>query len=486
MLSKHSGIEIPQDNPFVNDKLKRKIIVENLTRLVESTNQPFVISIEAPWGWGKTTFIKMWKTFLESIGHTSLYFNAWETDFVEDPLIAFVGEISKAIDQSASKAKINNHLKKLQEIGGKLVRRALPITIQIATHGLLSQESIKQTSNAIFTSGDEIAKFASEIAEGKIKQYENDKKGISEFKKELGIFATSIFKEKKPPLVFFIDELDRCRPDFAVSLLERIKHLFSTEGVVFILAIDRDQITYSIKSIYGGEMKADGYLRRFIDFSVRLPMPSTDSFCESLYNHFHLDEVFGKQKLPYTDSFIRTISALAEIYQFSPRIIEQCFTEINIVLRTAPEKPEHFSEFLAFFIALKAHDITTYAALKSELGREKIDEILKKLNADLGSIKSDLDWLLPAIEAHMYMSFLSYDENMKLISEFRERQNNGNGSESHHAKRIVGLLEKYLLYTTGNFRPIIKDILSWMDIVGQLKFEDTDPQKLNAGNTRST
>ena len=62
MLTKHTEIEIPPDNPFANDQLERKKIAENLTHLVESTNQPFVISIEAPWGWGKTTFINMWKS----------------------------------------------------------------------------------------------------------------------------------------------------------------------------------------------------------------------------------------------------------------------------------------------------------------------------------------------------------------------------------------------------------------------------------------
>ena len=95
MLTKNNAIEIPSDNPFANDKLERKNFAENLTQLISSTNQPFVISIEAPWGWGKTTFINMWKKQLDTLGYTCLYFNAWESDFVEDPLIAFVGEVGK-------------------------------------------------------------------------------------------------------------------------------------------------------------------------------------------------------------------------------------------------------------------------------------------------------------------------------------------------------------------------------------------------------
>lgn len=154
MLTKHTDIDIPVDKPFTNDKLDRIKISENLTRLVQSTKQPFVISIEAPWGGGKTTFIKMWKTQLEILGHTCLYFNAWENDFVEDPLIAFVGEISKEINQKKIKGKVSSHLNKLKSIGGKLTRRVIPLTIQIATQGLINQETLKKTSEILFENSE--------------------------------------------------------------------------------------------------------------------------------------------------------------------------------------------------------------------------------------------------------------------------------------------------------------------------------------------
>ena len=69
MLQKNSELTIPLNNPFQNDQLDRNKIADNLTLLVQSTTQPFVISIQAPWGWGKSTFIKMWKAQLESVGH---------------------------------------------------------------------------------------------------------------------------------------------------------------------------------------------------------------------------------------------------------------------------------------------------------------------------------------------------------------------------------------------------------------------------------
>jgi predicted KAP-like P-loop ATPase len=87
MLKKLTEIEVRAESPFANDALERKQSIERLTSLVESTEQPFVLSVEAPWGWGKTTFIRMWKTHLESNGHICLHFNAWENDFVDDPLV---------------------------------------------------------------------------------------------------------------------------------------------------------------------------------------------------------------------------------------------------------------------------------------------------------------------------------------------------------------------------------------------------------------
>ncbi|NWF63404.1 MAG: hypothetical protein HXY38_03775 [Chloroflexi bacterium] len=144
MLQKNPKLTIPLNNPFQNDQLERDKVADNLTLLAQSTTQPFVISLQAPSGWGKTTFIKMWKAQMEVQGHICFYFNAWENDFVSDPLIAFVGEINKTVADKSLTAQVNSQLKKLQNFGGKLVRRAPPLTIQIATQGLLPKNRSKK------------------------------------------------------------------------------------------------------------------------------------------------------------------------------------------------------------------------------------------------------------------------------------------------------------------------------------------------------
>lgn len=354
MLTKNNDISIPFDNPFVNDQLERKKIVENLSKLIYSTKQSFVISLEAPWGFGKTTFIRMWKSYLESKGNTCIYFNAWETDFVEDPLISFVGEISKFINDRKSNSKIKSQLRKLQDVSGKIAKRVLPITIQIATQGVLSQDSVKKFSEVIFSSSDEVAGFFSELAKEKILQYENDKKGIDDFKQELEKFAALVVDEageNKSPLVIFIDELDRCNPVFALALLERIKHFFSVNGIVFVLGIDRRQLEYSAQSVYGQKMEVDGYLRKFIDYSYKLPTPTNEAFARYLFDKFDLGEFVSNELKNLT---IRTFSRLANVFNFSLRVQEQCFTEINLVLRTS-RKGDPKPIILAFLVTLRAH-----------------------------------------------------------------------------------------------------------------------------------
>src|SRR5690242_5599096 len=101
-----------------------------------------------------------------------------------------------------------------------------------------------------------ISKLLEEVAEERIQAYEQEKRGTKAFRDSLTEFAVLAANadDRRGPVVFFVDELDRCRPDYAVALLERIKHLFNVEGVVFVLSIDRQQLVNSVKAIYGEAM----------------------------------------------------------------------------------------------------------------------------------------------------------------------------------------------------------------------------------------
>ncbi|MFX2103355.1 P-loop NTPase fold protein, partial [Acinetobacter baumannii] len=98
-----------------------------------------------------------------------------------------------------------------------------------------------------------------------VDNYENEKKSLEYFKSQLA----EITKDLEKPLVFIVDELDRCKPEFAIRLIERIKHFFDIPKVVFILAVNKKQLEESINSFYGFTSSSK-YLEKFIDITVLL------------------------------------------------------------------------------------------------------------------------------------------------------------------------------------------------------------------------
>ena len=95
------------------------------------------------------------------------------------------------------------------------------------------------------------------------------------------------------PLVIMIDELDRCRPSYAIELLEVAKHLFAVDNVVFVLAVNRAELVHSVKALYGSGFDAEGYLRRFFDLDFQLPEPDRKRFVSDLLKTTKLTSILG-------------------------------------------------------------------------------------------------------------------------------------------------------------------------------------------------
>lgn len=189
-------------------------------------NSPMVLSINSSWGTGKTTFIKMWKSYLDGKNVVSLYFNAWETDFADDPLLAFLGEMNSSLKDFLNKSeKSNETWEKTKKVGTHLVKKGIPALIKIGTSGILDAEAVKLFEG---------------LSKDAISAYKGTKSSIVEFKIILSKVVEGVCAEKKP-LIIFVDELDRCRPTYAIELLERIKHLFDIESIIFVLSLDKEK-----------------------------------------------------------------------------------------------------------------------------------------------------------------------------------------------------------------------------------------------------
>jgi len=432
MLKKLTELEVAPEAPFANDCLDRKGPIEKLTALVESTEQPFVLSIEAPWGWGKTTFVKMWKAFLESKGHICLHFNAWENDFVDDPLVAFLAEMRRVVEKeiaATQKEPLKVHWGEVKRIGAGVLRKALPLAVQLATQGLLSQEAIKKA--ALAEGADEFGEFASTLAKERLAKYEIERNGIKAFRSNLEKLAQGIISKEGgvSPLVFFIDELDRCRPDFAVALLERIKHLFNVSKVVFVLAVDRSQLNQSVKALYGLEMDPDGYLRRFIDLAYSLSPPPPEKFADVLYARFGLEECF-RPDLGYARIFKTAFSQYARALGLSLRTQEQCFTEINIVFRITPNI-YNLPAAVSLLVILRAYKPGIFRDLRER--RVEIAAVLKWFNGVE-------DWYRQWAEATLIMGFLQGDNLRKALEALKQQAETGEAELKEYASKVQGLI----------------------------------------------
>ena len=124
-------IEIPKTAPFKNDLLGRKEPVEVLTHLIGSIEGPCVLAVDAAWGAGKTTFLKMWSQHLRNSGFSVIEFNAWETDFIGDPFITLSGELEDGLRQYIGQS-LAGKIEAMKKVATEVVRRAIPAAIKIA------------------------------------------------------------------------------------------------------------------------------------------------------------------------------------------------------------------------------------------------------------------------------------------------------------------------------------------------------------------
>jgi len=349
MEFKARKVFIDPANPYEHDCLSRSGDVENLSLLLRNMTSPIVMSVNAPWGHGKTTFLEMLCADLKLNNCKSVFFSAWETDFANDPLLAFLGEISQEINALISGDKEKNQAwDSAKKAGTHILKKGIPAIIKLGTAGIIDAEKILE---------DEAARLSESLSKDLIDEYSKNKGAIFEFKENLRKVLTNKNGESEN-LYIFVDELDRCRPTYAIELLERIKHLLDIEGLVFILAMDKEQLSHSVKAIYGNEFESKGYLKRFIDIEYALPNSELDAFIDKLYQTFAFDHFFEKRKkyraFQYDyDRLKNVFKLIAKAKRYSLREIEQLIARINLVIHSTNEKTYIYPALLTFLITAK-------------------------------------------------------------------------------------------------------------------------------------
>lgn len=267
--SKTIEIDVPEKNPFFYDMLDREKTGMILTDIVSFYGQSgCVMAITGEWGSGKTTFIRMWSQMLKNMKFKTLYFNAWSSDYTTDPLMAMISELKELSPES-------NEINKIADYAGRIALSVAKGFIRKAT-GIECDDLTNNES----------------LGEKYLKKFDEQKACILNLKSSLKEYVADNAGNK--PVVFFVDELDRCNPHYAVAVLERIKHLFDIPNIIFILAINKKELCNAIQGYYGStNINSNEYLRRFIDIEYQLPTPKLENYCQFLYQEYNFNEFFG-------------------------------------------------------------------------------------------------------------------------------------------------------------------------------------------------
>lgn len=346
-----------------NDAFNRKPFAERLTKAITSfyplTDGGYVLSLNAKFGSGKTTFLTMWENYLKEQGHTVISLNAWETDFDEDPIIAIVSALLEHLGEEKKAEKLKMALKGFVAATLLATNQVLEKCTGIdGTKVLKDTEEYLKQGNLRYLSGVGAELFASHHF--KKQAYTSLKVSLEEYVKALG----------GKPLIILVDELDRVRPDYSVKFLEAIKHLFSVQGVCFVLAVDREQLECSVKQLYGN-LDFNNYYLRFITREANLPEP------ESLDLKRFIEGILRRdlEKMPEhvrgfcfsndskVDSLHSWIVTISKSFKLSVRAIEhllRVFLHYVNVEKTSETAVQSWLIASLFLIALKQKDREFY------------------------------------------------------------------------------------------------------------------------------
>ena len=374
--------DVDPDEPWRDDVLGRKEIADRLTSIIRGQEAPFVISLDGRWGTGKTFLLKRWRQALQNDGFQAIYFNAWEDDFCDDPLLAVIGQLSEHFKAGM-----------LGVIARGLGNIALPILTSRLTGVPFKARDLKP--------------------ENLLSDYQKQRETKDKVSERLAQLAAEVRETTGQPLVFIIDELDRCRPTFAIELLERVKHIFDVPNIVFVFGINRAELVKSLESVYG-EIDASVYLRRFFDMEFILPDADSANFCGFLVSAYGLDSFFNdmsrnsNSNIHASDfrSLSDTLPVILGRMGLSLRDMDYCVRLVALAAKGLKERHTVFPAVLALLVAVKITkpDLYQRFVLGMARGAEIIDYVNQRHQryggGEADPNRRDLEW----VEAGIYFA----------------------------------------------------------------------------------
>lgn len=384
------SLELKPNKEILLETLEKNIIgrnteIINFIRLLDSIKSNFSIAIDNDWGTGKTFFVKQAKMILDAYNehsydyelsnleriknvidiknidlHLAVYYNAWENDNQKSPLLSLIYEIIKVakIDTNKTDISINKE---------KIIKDGLSAIVK---H--FSGIDIKELLKCVETEAKDIFK---EI------------KGQKSIKEQVDNILNNLLLEHGERLVIFIDELDRCRPTFAVELLEQIKHYFDNDKITFVFSKNIKQLQYTIKKYYGEAFEAKRYLDKFFDLTISL-------------NEINVIEYFNfVNENSRGDMYDYVCKEIVKEYNFTLRDVIK-FVQINKIcienLRKTKNEYLYFDEIIIRYVL--TYVLPIVIGLKIKRYDQYEDFITGKDSTPLITILSKSEWISYGID----------------------------------------------------------------------------------------
>ncbi|WP_173015680.1 MULTISPECIES: P-loop NTPase fold protein [unclassified Lactonifactor] len=320
---------------FINDDVRRNDALLNFIEILDKIDGSVMISLDAEWGAGKTFFVKQIELLLNYYRHCSfgeetisdldtavnqkqrfrslemkntfipIYFDAWMHDDHENPMISLLYSI---IEQGYVKEKFVNQ---------RSLRKGFADVLSGLTIGNVNIDLDKMI--------DSPNDFFSAV------------KSTESIKKSLENVFDEIITEHCQKLLVIVDELDRCRPDYAVRILEKTKHLINDQRVMFLFSINKTQLIHTIKKFYGDSFNASAYLNRFFDFEFNLERIDTDLYLDYLdaqrQGHLYSQKLISEMCTYYRMTMREFNIYYQKMQYIEGKIGQDGFSEISFITR---------------------------------------------------------------------------------------------------------------------------------------------------------
>ncbi|HAS6134239.1 TPA: NTPase KAP [Vibrio vulnificus] len=385
----------------------------------------YVLNLNSEWGSGKTYFLKRWYHALKP-HYPVVYVDAWKQDYSDDPLMTVISSMIKQLREQAGKDADDPKFKvprkaigllkaALPSAAGALAKRYLgidPVAImEAAAEGDVGEKITDAEGKEI-----DMGAAASKAVQYLLDEHDAKSEAIASLKTSVTQWIDAVNGAKKVsyPAFIFIDELDRCRPSYAVEMLETIKHIFDIPGVVFVVGTDTEQLQHTVRAIYGEGFDAMTYLGRFFNSRCTLRKPSFKDLQETHCDMHKLTDIYFQEK--GIDVYPTTLNAIEELgsaIEIPFRNLTKVFEAFNLQARQVIQITNRLISiidnldsgvlvdviFLTFLLCLKEKkpkfydDILKNPAIIANLSAGSDREIYKFIyqDSEIAKIKINID-----------------------------------------------------------------------------------------------